>query len=239
MRKICSTYLGEISYTQGLEYQKKARALVNAGAWEGIILMLQHKPVYTIGRRGGEEHLLVSQAWLGENEVELFDVDRGGDITCHSPGQLVVYPIINLNCWKRDVHWYVHQLEESIIQTLRQWHITAGRKAAYTGVWVGNEKIAAIGVGVKRWITYHGIALNICNDLSLFSHIISCGIKEFGVTRLKNQGIELSVEEVMPVLEKEIMTILDIEEFESRIDWSDVYERSLGEAEVAGTTCQA
>ena len=184
---------GVVSYKEGLELQKQARQEVAAGACNGLLLLLQHSPVITVGRGGGRENLLASPALLQETGVELFDSERGGNITCHNPGQLVGYPVLNLSCWQEDVHWYVRQLEEVLIRTLKEFGVVAGRKARYTGVWVENRKIAAIGVSVRHWITGHGFALNVSNDLRLFQSIVPCGIGEFGVTSLQElcAGAEL------------------------------------------------
>lgn len=176
---------GVVSYQEGLELQKQARQEVAKGACDGILLLLQHSPVITMGRSGGRENLRSSAQALQDAGVDLFESERGGNITCHNPGQIVGYPVMNLSSWQEDAHWYVKQLEEVLIETLREFGVVAGRKARYTGVWVGNRKIAAIGVSIRHWITGHGFALNVSNDLSLFQSIVPCGIGEFGVIRLQ------------------------------------------------------
>ena len=159
---------GLVSYAEGLSLQKQARALVEEGKYDGVLLLLEHRPVITAGRSGGRENLVASPAELAEAGVEFVESDRGGNVTCHNPGQLVGYPILNLVRWRQDVHWYVDRLEEVLIRTLAEYGVQAGRKARYTGVWVGNCKITAIGVSVRHWITGHGFALNVGNDLALF-----------------------------------------------------------------------
>lgn len=237
-RKICSVYLGRVSYKDGLAYQKKARELVRQGTWDGIVLLLQHEPVITIGRHGGASHLLVSPDWLAANRIELQPTNRGGDITCHNPGQLVCYPIMNLKQWTPDVHWYVRQLEESLIQMLQRLGIRAGRKAMYTGVWVGNKKLAAIGIGVRHWITFHGMALNICNDLTLFSHIIPCGITEFGVTSVQKQSCQIALTAAIPLLLDSFTTAFPHNTYTHFSDWGDLYERERNEkAGMAQAAC--
>lgn len=173
-------------YKAGLLLQEEARQRVASSEWDGILLLLQHSPVITVGRSGGKENLIESIEGLKAREIEYVESARGGNITCHNPGQLVGYPVLNLSCWREDVHWYARQLEEVLIRTLKEYGVSAGRKAKYTGVWVGDQKIAAMGISVRRWITGHGFALNISNDLNLFRSIVPCGIEEFGVTRLAN-----------------------------------------------------
>jgi len=195
-RSVLCLQPGLVSYAEGLRLQKQARGEVEAGKYDGVLLLLEHRPVITIGRGGGRENLIASTNELRAAEIELAESDRGGNVTCHNPGQLVGYPILNLNKWQNDVHWYVKQLEEVLIQVLADVGVVAGRKARYTGVWVGNRKIAAIGVSVRRWITGHGFALNVQNDLKLFQAIIPCGIEEFGVASLQEQGVSIAVPDV-------------------------------------------
>lgn len=206
-RRVQLRRCGVVSYAAGLELQQEATRQVQAGEWNGILLELQHSPVITIGRSGGRENLLAGPPELDEAGVEVFDSGRGGNITCHNPGQLVGYPIMNLSCWQEDVHWYVRQLEETLIRTLQEYGVAAGRKAKYTGVWVGNRKIAAIGVSVRHWITGHGFALNVCNDLSLFGRIVPCGIEEFGVTSLCALGVEADFAQVQTKLEQQFAQV--------------------------------
>jgi lipoyl(octanoyl) transferase len=200
---------GLVSYAEGLRLQKQARGEVEAGKYDGVLLLLEHHPVITVGRGGGRENLIASAAELQAADIELVESDRGGNVTCHNPGQLVGYPILNLNKWQDDVHWYVKQLEEVLIQMLAEVGIVAGRKARYTGVWVGNRKISAIGVSVRRWITGHGFALNVQNDLKLFQAIIPCGIEEFGVTSLQDQGVSVEVPIVAQCVARKFSEVFD------------------------------
>lgn len=183
--------------------------MVEDKQYEGVLLLLEHLPVITAGRGGGKENLRTTAEELLASGTAFYESDRGGNITCHNPGQLVGYPVLNLACWRQDVHWYVDRLEEVIIQALSGYGITAGRKAKYTGVWVGNRKIAAIGVSVRHWITGHGFALNIHNDLSLFRQIVPCGIEEFGVTSLQEQGIEVSVQQIAEALSNKFSDVFN------------------------------
>lgn len=179
---------GLIDYPSGLLLQQAARTLVADGHHPGVLILLEHPPVITIGRAGGNDNLLADRQRLAAAGIAVVAADRGGNITGHNPGQLVGYPILDLRRWRQDVHWYADRLEEVIIRTLAGFGLTAGRKAKYTGVWLGDEKIAAIGLSVRQWISGHGFALNIDNDLSIFGGIVPCGIREFGVTSLRRAG---------------------------------------------------
>ncbi|WP_147565897.1 lipoyl(octanoyl) transferase LipB [Clostridium tyrobutyricum] len=174
------------SYKYGLELQHKAFEFVVQNNIDGILLLLQHKPVITIGKSGGMDNLLVSKETLNRFGIELYKCSRGGNITYHGPGQLVVYPILNLNKFQKDAHWYLRQLETVVMNTVRSYGVKAGIKPKYTGVWVGNQKIAAIGVGIRKWITKHGFALNICVNKDHFKLITPCGISEFGICSLED-----------------------------------------------------
>ena len=200
---------GLVSYAEGLSLQTQARALVDEGNYDGVLLLLEHRPVITAGRSGGRENLVASPAELAVAGVEFVESDRGGNVTCHNPGQLVGYPILNLARWRQDVHWYVDRLEEVLIRTLAEYDVHAGRKARYTGVWVGNCKITAIGVSVRHWITGHGFALNVSNDLALFRSIIPCGIEEFGVTSLQRLGANVSLQETAVCLSNKFCEVFD------------------------------
>ena len=155
--------------------------------YPGIFFILEHNPVFTLGRSGNRKHLLVGEELLNKQGIILYTVERGGDITYHGPGQIVGYPIVNLNFWKKDVHLFLRSLEETLIQFLKRYHLSAFCLPPHTGVWVHPEKpekIAAIGIAVKKWVTYHGFALNISTDLKPFTYIIPCGIADKGVTSL-------------------------------------------------------
>lgn len=198
---------GLVGYAAGLAIQEAAREQVERREWDCILLLMQHLPVVTTGRGGGRENLRATPDALAGEGVEFFESGRGGNITCHNPGQVVGYPVMNLSIWQEDVHWYVRQLEAVLIGTLAHYGVVAGRKARYTGVWVGDRKIAAIGVSVRRWITGHGFALNVSNDLSLFGRIVPCGISEFGVTSLDDLGVAAEVTAVEAQLIKKFCEI--------------------------------
>jgi lipoyl(octanoyl) transferase len=150
-----------------------------------VLLLTEHQHVYTLGKSTDEAHLLAGENELKSTGADVFHIDRGGDITYHGPGQLVGYPIIDLNNYYLDTHRYLRDLEEVIIRTLKDFGINGHREENYTGVWVGSDKIAAIGVKVSRWVTMHGFALNVNTDLPYFDRIIPCGIFHKGVTSMK------------------------------------------------------
>ena len=184
--------VGLIPYAEAWELQQRLVAEVGAGARGDTLLMLEHPHTYTCGRRGGRDHILISQEQISAEGIAVLDVDRGGDITYHGPGQLVAYPIINVmsDGGTIDYHAYIRSLETVLIQLLEGYGIAAYRVPGYTGVWVmtsaGEEKIAAIGVKVDgRGVTSHGIALNVTTDLRFFSYIVPCGISEKGVASLE------------------------------------------------------
>lgn len=200
---------GLVSYDNGLLLQTKAWEFVTSGVWDGILILLEHTPVITIGRSGGTENLLIDNDNLAKEGVDIFVTNRGGNITCHNPGQVVGYPILDLNKWQKDVHWYLRMVEEALIQTISKFGLTGVRKKDYTGVWLENEKIAAIGVAVKRWVTCHGFAFNVNNDLNLFKSIVPCGIKEFGVTSLAKIKGSVIILDVMKMLQEDFSQIFN------------------------------
>ena len=197
MRSCDAILIGQpISYSLGIEIQKKAREYVEEGNSDGVLILLQHTPVITIGRAGGKENLLQPKSHIESQGVEVRESNRGGNITYHGPGQLVGYPIINLREFKEDVHWYYSQLEEVLIKCLAEYGISAGRKVEYPGVWVDDKKISALGINVKRWITTHGFSLNICECKDHFKMINPCGIKDYGVASLDDFLENPTVDEV-------------------------------------------
>lgn len=163
--------------------------------------MTEHYNTYTIGKSGGEGHLLASDDELRDGNVTVFKTDRGGDITYHGPGQIVCYPIISLDNYYHDAHRYLRDLEEVVIRTLQYYGVMAHRDPEYTGAWVGSEKICAIGVKISRWVTMHGFAFNVNTDLSYFGRIIPCGIFHKGVTSLSEQmGKAVNITETKQII---------------------------------------
>jgi lipoate-protein ligase B len=196
-KKILVSNLGRTRYADTWDLQHKLLELRQRGQIEDLLLYTEHSHVYTIGKSGDDNHLLASEEELTRDGTEVFHIDRGGDITYHGPGQVVGYPIIDLNQHSPDIHAYLRQLEEVLIVTLDAFGIRSGREVGMTGVWTGGEKIAAIGVKVSRWVTMHGFALNVNTDLQKFARIIPCGIFHKGVTSMHRVlGNEISLEGV-------------------------------------------
>ena len=178
--------LGLVPYQEAWELQNRLAEERRAGVIKDTLVLLQHPHTYTIGRRGTRDHVYLSDAELEQRGITCLEVDRGGDVTYHGPGQLVGYPILDLGV-SPDVGAYLRGLEQCLIDSLHDFGITAGRMEKYTGVWIGDEKIAAIGVKLAGGITTHGFALNVTTDLELFSHILPCGIPDKGVTSMERQ----------------------------------------------------
>jgi lipoyl(octanoyl) transferase len=179
--------LGTVAYQEALDLQARLVEERRSGAVPDLLLLLQHPPVITLGvkTRQNRTNIVASDAQLAEAGVGVFESGRGGDVTYHGPGQLVGYPIIDLNPDRRDVHRYVRDVEQALIEAVATFGITAERVPGLTGIWVGNEKLAAIGVRISRWITSHGFALNVSTDLSHFDLIVPCGIQGRGVTSMR------------------------------------------------------
>ena len=176
--------LGLLDYAAALDLQRHKVAARKAGAIPDTLLLLEHPHVYTLGRNARREHVLVSTEFLKTRGAQVFETDRGGDVTYHGPGQLVGYPIIDLTRHRRDIAWYMRSLEEVFIRVAAGYGIEAGRVPGATGVWVGSEKLVAMGVHISRWITSHGFAFNVNTDLRYFDWIVPCGLQGKGVTSL-------------------------------------------------------
>jgi len=149
-----------------------------------MLFLLEHPHTYTLGKTADKENLVGDKKYLDENKISVYDIDRGGDITYHGPGQIVGYPIISLTNWKQDTHKYLRAIEEVIIKVCEEYSLQGSRVEKYTGVWIEDRKICAIGIKVSRWITLHGFAFNVNTDLKLFNGIIPCGITDKEVTSL-------------------------------------------------------
>ena len=174
--------LGKSHYNDAWELQKRLQSQRISGQIDDQLLLVEHFPVYTLGKNTPKEHLLTKES----DNISIIQTDRGGDITFHGPGQLVGYPILDLNQYKRSISWYMRELEQLIIDVLKEYDINAGRKKGLTGVWVKGKKIAALGVRISKWVTMHGFSLNINPDLKYYQGIIPCGITEYGVTSMAN-----------------------------------------------------
>lgn len=180
--------LGVQPYGQALEYQRAvARARIAGEIAEDVLLLVEHPPVVTMGRAAKQRHLLASPELLAARGVELFDVERGGDVTFHGPGQLVGYPIVDLKRHRRDLHWYLRVVEGALIDALAEFGIPAERNPGLTGVWTQGRKIASIGVHARDWVTWHGFALNVSTDLSYFDLMVPCGIEAVTMTSMARE----------------------------------------------------
>jgi lipoyl(octanoyl) transferase len=204
MNECWTVDLGSIGYERAWDLQKRIVAARKLALIPDALLLCEHPHVITMGRNGHSEHLLASEQMLRERNVEFHATNRGGDITYHGPGQIVAYPILNLSEIRRDVGWYVRQLEEAMIRTSTEYGITAERREGRTGIWVEvtdaegestEEKLGAIGVHISRWVTSHGLAYNVTTDLSYFDLIVPCGIagkRATSLKRLLNREVEMN-----------------------------------------------
>lgn len=197
---ISARWLGRVSYEEGLELQESLHSAKVAGDPGNHLLLLEHEPVYTMGR-SRDESSLREESILPH---PVHRTNRGGQATYHGPGQLVGYPVLDLSLFGRDLHDYLRFLEEVLIILLSRHGIAGGRREGKTGVWVGERKIASLGVGVRKWISMHGFAINICGDLSAFNHITPCGLPGVTMTSLeaegaKNVSVESCAEEVAEI----------------------------------------
>jgi len=223
--------LGLIDYQQAWEYQESLFAETVAikirnrnlpvpeqRTTPNYLLFLEHPHVYTLGKSGKQENLLLDESGLNEKNATFYKINRGGDITYHGPGQLVGYPILDLDNFFTDIHKYLRLLEEAVILTLAEYGIEAGRITGLTGVWLdankqeNPRKICALGVKSSRWVTMHGFAFNINSDLNYFSNIIPCGIDDKAVTSLQKElGEEISIEDVKEKMKKHLSTLFEME----------------------------
>ena len=186
MKPLIVMNLGLEPYQSALELQHRLVAARMQAMIDDVLLLLQHPPVITLGRRGLEANILVSKDRLAELGIQVHRVERGGDVTYHGPGQLVGYPVLDLSQHRTDVGWYMHSLEEVLIRTLADFGIAAKRRPGNIGVWVDERtKIGALGVRIDRWITYHGFALNVAQDLSHFQLVVPCGLSNAEVTSMQ------------------------------------------------------
>lgn len=184
-RTLEASYLGRVAYKAGLRLQESRVDAVQNGEEVDGLFLLEHDPVLTLGRNAQRENIVATDEALSKLGIEVHECGRGGDVTYHGPGQLVGYPIVNLAPDRKDLGKYVRNLEEAIIRTLAGYGVEGRRFQRLTGVWIGEEKVAAIGVRVSRWVTSHGFALNISSNLDHFRTIVPCGIRNYGVTSLE------------------------------------------------------
>jgi len=231
-KKVIYKDLGLIDYQQAWDYQSQlfnetvAQKIENRNLppenqiiTNNYLLFCEHPHVYTLGKSGKREHLLVSENELHTKGANYYEINRGGDITYHGPGQLVVYPILDLDHFFTDIHKYMRLLEEAVIKTCADFEVRAGRIEGLTGVWLDFEhkifprKICAMGVKTSRWVTMHGLALNVNPDLSFFENIVPCGISDKAVTSLQKENQKtISIEEVKKQLKKHLYQLFEMEE---------------------------
>lgn len=226
--KVIFQSLGLIDYQEAWDYQEKLfkdtidkKIRIRNGEegleTENYLLFCEHPHVYTLGKSGDVSHLLLDDKQLDEHHAKFYKINRGGDITYHGPGQLVGYPILDLDHFFPDIHKYMRYLEESVIQTLKEYGIESGRVDGMTGVWIDGDKtsarkICAMGVKSSRWVTMHGIGFNVNSDLSYFSHIVPCGIVDKAVTSVKQElGREVDMKEISEVLKRKMAEQFDFE----------------------------
>ncbi|MCG8484847.1 MAG: lipoyl(octanoyl) transferase LipB [Clostridia bacterium] len=189
----CKEY---VRYNDGLNMQQSARKKVLDGEYDGILFILEHAPVYTLGTGGGRENFLISEEELSEKGIDIVETKRGGNVTFHGPGQVVAYPIFNLKKLKQDAHWYIDCLEEVVIKTLEEYGIAGSRKSEYRGVWIDGLKISALGVHLKRWVTFHGLSFNVNVDKAYFNMINPCGITQYGISSLEDYTDSVEINKV-------------------------------------------
>lgn len=203
--------LKQMDYEEAAIFQGEVHHLRALGLIPDTLLLVEHPPVFTIGRSGGSEHLKVDRETLRKKGVKVLEVDRGGSITFHGYGQLVAYPIIHMETFRGDLHHYLHLLEELLIQVLREYGIAGERFPPYTGVWVEQEKIAAIGVACRGAVMTHGFALNVKTDLHYFSLINPCGIASYSVTTMtKLLSSALAIENVKRLVQASFTDVFGV-----------------------------
>jgi len=188
--------LGLVDYLEAWDIQKDTLAKVINNDLDSALILCRHYPVVTLGRGASQESLRFGNEWIRARGVKLYNVERGGDATYHGPGQLTVYPLLNLGYFKKDIHWFLRELESLIISSLADLNLPVSRVEGFTGAWIGNKKIASIGIAIKHWVTYHGLSINIKkDDLANFGLIRPCGM-DIKVTSLEEElGRQVSVEE--------------------------------------------
>ena len=205
--------LGRLPYAEAWALQRDLREQRKRGEIPDQLLLVEHPHVVTLGRNGHARNLLAPPERLRELGIDYFEIERGGDVTYHGPGQVVGYPIMDLREWKRDVVAYVRAIEEVVIRALRRFGIEGERDAGATGVWTGGAKICAIGVHISRWVTLHGFALNWTTDLAYFGHIVPCGLTR-PVTSMEKLGVKVARESVHQALIEEFARVFEFTESE-------------------------
>jgi lipoyl(octanoyl) transferase len=210
---LLTTQLGTVPYEIALELQRDlARRRIAGELDEDVLLLLEHPPVVTLGRTAKEAHIVSSPERLRARGVEVHEVERGGDVTFHGPGQLVGYPIFDLKRHRQDLHWYLRQVEEALIVALGETGIEAERHTGYTGVWTQGRKIASIGVHARDWVTWHGFALNVTTDLSYFDLIVPCGIPQVQMTSVARElGEQVAMDDMSALVTRAFAQVFQLE----------------------------
>lgn len=203
--------LGVIDYNSALDIQCKVLDMVSSGVFHGIILFLEHSPVITIGNNRNRKNIISNEADLKKQGIELIQSNRGGDVTFHGPGQLVCYPVFNLNYFGKDLGVFVYKLEQIVIDVLQEYKIKGTRIEKLRGVFVGAGKIASVGIHVKKWITFHGFSFNINVNLGYFDNIIACGLRDYVPVSLeKLLGKPVSISDVKELVNEKIKKIFGV-----------------------------
>ncbi len=215
-KKLSIIDLGRQPYNPVWDFQRELQRKRIDQKIPDTLIFVEHNPVYTIGKNGSDLHVIASSSFLQTHGIEVVQVDRGGDVTYHGPGQLVGYPIFDLHQHKQSVSWYMRSLEEAFIQVLSHFEIKGQRSEGYTGVWVKDEKIVALGVRISRWVSMHGFAFNVSTNLSHFGGIIPCGIFHQGVTSLeKILGHPVDMDEVKRLVIQSFQKVFNFTEIET------------------------
>jgi lipoyl(octanoyl) transferase len=213
MMQLLTAQLGLVPYAIALELQRDlARRRIAGEIDEDMLLLLEHPPVVTLGRTAKEAHIVSSPERLRARGVEVHEVERGGDVTFHGPGQLVGYPIFDLKRHRQDLHWYLRQVEQALIVALDEVGIEGDRSSGYTGVWTHGRKIASIGVHARDWVTWHGFALNVTTDLSYFDLIVPCGIPQVEMTSVSRElGADIGIDRMSAVVARAFGRVFHLE----------------------------
>lgn len=208
MKKVHYLNVGRMGYQPAFDLQMAVNKYLQGNKEQaGLLMLVEHPPVFTLGRNRRSDDFLFPIELVRSQGFDVVESNRGGNVTYHGPGQIVGYPLLNLDHFKKDVQLYVWSLEEWIIRTLAHYGLEADRKPVYRGVWVDDKKICAMGVAIKRWSTMHGFALNHCTNLEHFKLINPCGITEFGVTSMEKLGVEATLPQVTATLQEEFQNI--------------------------------
>ncbi len=210
-----------IEYERAWDFQRELVAARLQSDLPDILMLLEHSPVITLGRRGNRQYIRASPETLVAEGINIYHVERGGEVTYHGPGQIVGYPILNLRNWRRDISWYIFNLEEVLIRTLGDFGIEATRNRLNRGAWVGDSKIGSIGVAISRWVTYHGFSLNVSPNMDHYSLITPCGLDGIEVTSLRELlGKEPDRARVRDAVSQHFQKVFDIEL--ARMDMEDL-----------------